>query len=125
VAFHPSQMIVLGEGLKGCHTLVEAADEAEAVLVAPRTPLQLDETEQRVLAAFREARLTWPEAYLAPDEADEVIREVKRQAADEGLASAIVSRALRRGLTGCERGVALRFVVAAIERDDAVTRYAA
>jgi glutamyl/glutaminyl-tRNA synthetase len=67
VAFHPSQMIVLGEGLKGCHTLVEAADEAEAVLVAPRTPPHLDETEARVLRLFREARLAWPEAYLAPD----------------------------------------------------------
>ena len=45
-------MTALGEGLKGCHTLVDAADEAEAVLVAPRTPPPLDEVSNRAMALF-------------------------------------------------------------------------
>ena len=56
VVWHPAQMTALGEGLQGCHTLVDAADEAEAVLVAPRTPPKLDEAATRAMALFREVR---------------------------------------------------------------------
>jgi hypothetical protein len=42
--------------------------------------------------------------------------------AEDGVPARAVKRALRRALTGRDRGVGLPHVVAAIERDDAVRR---
>jgi hypothetical protein len=113
-------MTALGEGLKGCHTLLDAADEAEAVLVAPRTRPRLDDVAARSLELFSGLRAGWPESYLAPDEADELLEELKRAAAAEDISARDVLHGVRLGLTGRERGVALRYVVAAIDRDDAL-----
>ena len=118
VVWHPAQMTALGEGLKGCHTLVDAADEAEAVLVAPRTPPPLDEVSTRAMALFVDLRAAWPEPYLSPDDADELLEELKKAAAAEDISVRDVLHGIRVGLTGRERGVALRYVVAAIHRDD-------
>ncbi len=118
VVWHPAQMTALGEGLKGCHTLVDAADEAEAVLVAPRTPPPLDEVSTRAMALFVDLRAAWPEPYLSPDDADELLDELKKAAAAEDISVRDVLHGIRVGLTGRERGVALRYVVAAIHRDD-------
>jgi hypothetical protein len=120
VVWHPAQMTAIGEGLKGCHTLVDAADEAEPVLVAPRTPPALDPVAARAMELFRGLRAGWPEPYLAPDDADELLEELKRAAAAEGISVRDVLHGVRLGLTGRERGIALRYVVAAIERDDAI-----
>ena len=120
VVWHPAQMTALGEGLKGCHTLLDAADEAEAVLVAPRTRPRLDEIAARSLELFSELRAGWPESFLAPDEADELLDELKRAAAAEDISARDVLHGVRLGLTGRERGVALRYVVAAIDRDEAL-----
>ena len=120
VVWHPAQMTALGEGLKGCHTLVDAADEAEAVLVAPRTRPKLDDVAGRALQLFRDLRAGWPEPYLAPDDADELLDDLKRAAAAEDISVRDVLHGIRIGLTGRENGVALRYVVAAIERDDAI-----
>jgi glutamyl-tRNA synthetase len=125
IAVHPAQMTALGEGLKGCHTLVDAADEAEAVIVPPREPRTIDETTRRVLDLFRDVRTEWPEGFLAPDEAAEVVDEVKRRGGEAGISARDLQHALRIGLTGRERGVPLKYVVAAIEREDAVGRRAA
>lgn len=125
VVWHPAQMTALGEGLKGCHTLVDAADQAEAVLVAPRMRPPLDDVSARALALFAGLRAGWPEPYLAPEDADELLAELKRAAAAEGISVRDTLHGIRVGLTGRERGVALRYVVAAIERDDAIRGRAA
>jgi glutamyl/glutaminyl-tRNA synthetase len=120
VVWHPAQMTALGEGLKGCHTLVDAADEAEPVLVAPRTRPALDPVAARAFELFRELRAGWPEPYLSADDADELLDELKRAAAAEGISVRDALHGVRLGLTGRERGIALRYIVAAIERDDAM-----
>jgi len=125
VVWHPAQMTALGEGLKGCHTLVDAADEAEAVLVAPRTPPKLDAVSARAMELFGELRAGWPEPYLAPDDADELLDELKRAATAEGISVRDALHGVRLGLTGRESGVQLRYVVAAIERDRAIQGRAA
>ncbi len=42
VVVHPTQLTALGPALRGVHTLLEAADDAEAVLVPPRRRPELD-----------------------------------------------------------------------------------
>ena len=122
VVWHPAQMTALSEGLKGSHTLVDAADEAEAVLVAPRTPPPLDDVSARAMTLFVDLRAGWPEPYMTPDEADELLGELKSAAAAEEVSTRDVLHGIRVGLTGRERGVALRYVVAAIHRDDVLRR---
>ncbi len=122
VVWHPAQMTALSEGLKGSHTLVDAADEAEAVLVAPRTPPPLDDVSARAMTLFVDLRAGWPEPYMTPDEADELLDELKSAAAAEEVSTRDVLHGIRVGLTGRERGVALRYVVAAIHRDDVLRR---
>jgi glutamyl/glutaminyl-tRNA synthetase len=125
VGFHPAQLTVLGQGLSGVYTLVDAADEAEAVLLPPRQPPVLDETGRRVLELFRELRTGWPEAFLSPDDADDLLAELRRRSEAAGIDPREALRVLRLALTGRDRGVALRYVVAAIERGDAIGRRAA
>jgi glutamyl/glutaminyl-tRNA synthetase len=125
VAWHPAQMTALAEGLKGCQTLVDAADAAEAVLLAPRVPPALDDVARSALALFREVRAGWPEQYLAPADADDVLTELRRRGEDAGLGPRDLLHGVRIGLTGREHGVALRYVIAAIGREDALTGRAA
>ncbi len=125
VDFHPAQLTVLGQGLRGVYTLVDAADEAEAVLVAPRQAAPLDETSIAVLELFRELRTGWPESFLSPDDALDLLGELRKRCESAGIEPKTGLKILRRALTGRDRGVALQFVVAAIERSDAIGRRAA
>jgi hypothetical protein len=111
-ALDPARLAALSDGLAGCYTLEEAADEAEAVLAGPTTPVVLDQTGRVVMAAFQEARAAWPDRVLAPDEADAVLDAVTRRCAEHGIAAGAVKKTLRRALTGRDRGIALRYVVA-------------
>ena len=43
VGFHPAQLTALAEGLRGAHTLTEAADEAEQIITRRAPPADLDE----------------------------------------------------------------------------------
>jgi hypothetical protein len=49
---------------------------------------------------------------LAPDQADAVIDAVTRRCAEQAIAAGTVKKTLRRVLTGRDRGIALRYVVA-------------
>jgi glutamyl-tRNA synthetase len=122
VGFHPAQLTALSEGLRGSHTLSEAADEAEQILKR-RTPVEQPGEETRaVLRLFCRGRSGWHEPYLAPSEAEELLRDVAEQARELGLARGTVLHALRVALTGAEHGVGMHYVVAAIERGDALAR---
>jgi glutamyl/glutaminyl-tRNA synthetase len=125
IAVHPQQMTALGAGVKGCKTLVDAADEAEAILVPPRVAQALDADGRRVQEWFRELRSEWPGSFVTPEDADELLDALKQRGAAVGLDTRTVLHALRLVLTGRERGLQLRFVVAAIEREDALGRQAA
>jgi nondiscriminating glutamyl-tRNA synthetase len=124
VSGHPAQLTALAPALRGVHTLLEAADDAEAVLVPPRRRPELDATGESVAAAFAEIRGEWPEVFVSTEEAEEVLAELVARLADDGVPARAVKRALRRALTGRDRGIALPHVIAAIERDDAVRRAA-
>ncbi len=125
VPVHPAQLTVLGPGLKGCRTLVEASDEAEGVVRAPRTPPRLDDAEVAAVRLFAAVRTEWPEPFLELDDARDLIGELKRRGADASLTARQVQHAVRLTLTGRENGLQLPYVVAAIERDDALARAAA
>ena len=73
VGFHPAQLTALAEGLRGAHTLSEAADESEQILKRRPAPTDIDERGRRVLALFCTARAGWHEPYLAPREAEELL----------------------------------------------------
>jgi glutamyl/glutaminyl-tRNA synthetase len=125
VVVHPTQLTALGPALRGAHTLLEAADDAEAVLVPPRRRPELDAAGERVASAFAVLRAEWPEAFLSTDDAAELLGELQARLGTDGVAGRDVKRALRRALTGRDHGVALPHVVAAIERDDAIRRASA
>ncbi len=124
IAVHPGQLTVLGPGFRGCHSLVEAADEAEGIVLPPRTPPSLDERAAEVLRDFVELRAEWPSAFLTADEASELIGDLKRRGGERGSTARDVQAALRLGLTGRQRGLGLPFVIAAVEREDALRRAA-
>jgi glutamyl-tRNA synthetase len=122
VGFHPAQLTALAEGLRGSHTLSEAADEAEQILKRRPAPLDIDEDGRAVLALFCQARSEWPEPYLAAGEAHELLEEIAEAAKEIGVARRTVLHSLRHALTGAERGVGMPYVVAAVERTDALAR---
>jgi glutamyl-tRNA synthetase len=122
VGFHPAQLTALAEGLRGAHTLSEAADESEQILKRRPAPTDLDEQAIRVLALFCTARAGWPEQYLAPREAEELLAEIAEQAKEVGIPRGTVLHSLRHALTGAERGVGMPYVVASVERSDALAR---
>jgi len=96
--------------LRGAHDLVEARALAAAVLGRPEPePSGSPVTLQR----FVELRAPLPEL-LGPDQARAVIRELKAVGGD--------LRALRRALTGRERGPELWAVLRALPRDEALDR---
>ena len=122
VGFHPAQLTALAEGLRGAHTLTEAADEAEQIITRRAPPANLDEQARTVLRLFCEVRAGWPEAFLAASEAQELLGELAAKAKELGLSRPDVLHALRRALTGADKGVGMHFVVAAVERSDALSR---
>jgi glutamyl-tRNA synthetase len=122
VGFHPAQLTALAEGLRGSHTLSEAADEAEQILTRRAAPAGLDDEDRVVLDLFCQVRAEWPEPFLAPSEAQELLGELAAKATERGLSRPTVLHALRRALTGAEKGVGMHFVVAAVERSDALAR---
>ncbi len=123
VGFHPAQLTALAEGLRGAHSLSEAADEAEQILARRPAPVVAPEEPDRTARAlFCDVRAGWPEPYLAPSDAEEVLDEVAAKAKELGLSRRTVLHALRLALTGADRGVGLHYVVAAVERLEALTR---
>jgi glutamyl-tRNA synthetase len=123
VGFHPAQLTALAEGLRGAHSLSEAADEAEQILARRPPPAAApEEPDRAVLALFCDVRSGWHEPYLAPSDAEEVLIEVVAKAKELGLARRTVMHALRVALTGAERGVGMHYVVAAVERREALVR---
>jgi glutamyl-tRNA synthetase len=122
VAFHPAQLTALAEGLRGAHTLSEAADEAEQILKPRPAPSELDADAVGVLRLFCIARAGWPEPFLAPSEAEELLGEVVDAAKELGVARRTVMHSLRYALTGSDSGVGMPYVVAAVERSDALVR---
>jgi len=124
IVVHPAQLSALGPGLKGSHSLVEAADEAEAVLVPPRSGRDLTDGERQIIELFREVRRSWRDPFMSPDDADALLAELAESAAAAEIEKRDLLKGLRRALTGRDHGVALRYVVAAIEREDAIGRAA-
>jgi glutamyl-tRNA synthetase len=122
VGFHPAQLTALAEGLRGSHTLSEAADESEQILKRRPAPTDIDDEGRVVLRLFCAARAGWHEPYLAPVEAQELLEELGEQAKEVGLARRTVLHSLRHALTGAEQGVGMHYVVAAVERSDALAR---
>jgi glutamyl-tRNA synthetase len=122
VGFHPAQLTALAEGLRGAHTLSEAADEAEQILKRRPAPADVDDEARVVLGLFRKARSEWPEPYLASSEAQELLEEIAEAAKELGVARRTVMHSLRHALTGAESGIGMQYVVAAVERTDALTR---
>lgn len=122
VGFHPAQLTALAEGLRGSHTLSEAADEAEQILKRRTAATEVDDEARVVLRLFCKARAGWPEQYLAPTEAEELLGEVAGGAKEVGVPRRTVMHSLRLALTGAEAGVGMPYVVAAVERSDALAR---
>ena len=122
VGFHPAQLTALAEGLRGSHTLSEAADEAEQILKPRPAPSDMDEQGRAVLQLFCSAREGWHEPYMSPAEAHELLDGMVAQAKEMGIPRGTVLHSLRHALTGAEKGVGMHFVVAAVERSDARAR---
>ena len=120
IGAHPAQLTALAEGLRGAHTLTEAADEAEQVIRRRRSAAPPG--SRAALALFSELRKDWPEAYLSPSEAGELLAELRQRGEQQGVTPRQLLPALRRGLTGADHGIALPYVIAAIERSDALSR---
>jgi tRNA synthetases class I (E and Q), catalytic domain len=96
--------------MRGAHDLVEARALAQSVLA----PASVDPTRSPETAArFVELRSPLPDV-LSKDEAKTVVRELKAVGGD--------LRALRRALTGADRGPELWAVLRALPRDEAVRR---
>jgi tRNA synthetase class I (E and Q) len=103
----PVQAVAL---VRGAHDLVEARELARSVLDTPEPQAPLSpETNQR----FVDLRAQMPE-HLDKDEAKSLQRELKAVGGD--------LRALRRSLTGRDRGPELWAVLRALPRDEAVRR---
>jgi hypothetical protein len=100
--------------LRGAHDLNEARALSRAVL---EPPAQVSDTlkvsDTLTLARFGELRSPLPDV-LTKDQAKSVIRELKAVGGD--------LRALRRALTGADRGPELWAVVRALPRDEALRR---
>jgi glutamyl/glutaminyl-tRNA synthetase len=97
--------------LRGARTLVEAREYAR-LLREPR-PVELGGDARPTLERFVELRMRAPER-LSLDEGKAIVRELKAVGGD--------LRALRLALTGAERGPELGAVLAALSRDEALSR---
>lgn len=96
--------------MRGAHDLSEAAALARAVLDPPPGD---GSPAPETLARFGELRAPLPET-LTKDQAKAVVRELKAVGGD--------LRALRRALTGADRGPELWAVLRALPRDEALRR---
>jgi hypothetical protein len=96
--------------MRGAHDLSEAAALARAVLDRPSNSLLL---APETLARFGELRSPLPDT-LTKDQAKALVRELKAVGGD--------LRALRRALTGADRGPELWAVLRALPRDEALRR---
>jgi glutamyl-tRNA synthetase len=99
--------------LRGARTLVEAREYARLV-VAPEA-VSLGEDARPTLERFVELRAPAPER-LSAEDARAIVRELKAAGGD--------LHSLRLALTGADRGPELAAVVAAISREEALTRAA-
>jgi hypothetical protein len=97
--------------LRGARTLLEARAYGSQV-VSPE-PAELPPDAGQTLVRFTELRLPGPER-LSPDEARALLRELKAVGGD--------LKALRLALTGADRGPELWAVLAALPRDEALSR---
>jgi glutamyl/glutaminyl-tRNA synthetase len=97
--------------LRGARTLAEAREYAR-IVVAP-APAELPDDAKPTLERFAELRAPAPE-WLSQDEARAIVRELKAVGGD--------LRALRLALTGVDRGPELAAVLAALSREDALSR---
>lgn len=97
--------------LRGARSLVEAKEYAELVVTPPSAELPLDAAP--TLERFRELRSSAPER-LSTDDARTLVRELKAVGGD--------LRALRLALTGAPTGPELAAVLAAVPRQEALTR---
>jgi hypothetical protein len=104
----------LVRALRGARTLVEAREIARQI-VSP-APVELGSDARPTLERFAELRRSGPES-LDEEDARAIVRELK--AVGGSL------RVLRLALTGAERGPELWTVVAAVPRDEALSRVAA
>ena len=64
VVVHPAQLTALGPALRGVHTLLEAADDAEARARAAPAPAGARRHRRAVAAAFAVLRGEWPEPFV-------------------------------------------------------------
>jgi hypothetical protein len=92
--------------LRGVHTLAEAAELVECVVVTP---------EREPLPELARIRALYPERLDEP-QARELVDELRR--------SQVPLRQARRALTGRDRGPELWAVFAALPRDEAIRRVA-
>jgi glutamyl-tRNA synthetase len=122
VGVHPAQLTALAEGLRGAHSLSEAADEAEQILARRPPTAPADDEDRSLRSLFCDARRQWHEPYLAPSDAEEVLAEVVEKAKEIGLSRGTVMHGLRRALTGADRGVGMHYVVAALPLHEALIR---
>ncbi len=103
--------------MRGAHDLSEAAALARAVLDSPSNSLLLASNRllqaPETLVRFGELRSPLPDT-LTKDEAKAVVRELKAVGGD--------LRALRRALTGADRGPELWAILLALARDEALRR---
>jgi len=97
--------------LRGARTLVEAREYARLVLEPQAVRLGVD--ADPTLERFAELRGPSPER-LSADDARAIVRELKAAGGD--------LRSLRLALTGAERGPELSAVLAAIPREEALSR---
>jgi len=104
----------LVRALRGARTLVEAGEIARQI-VSP-APVELGSDARPTLERFAELRRSGPES-LDEEGARAIVRELKAVGAS--------LRVLRLALTGAERGPELWTVVAAVPRDEALSRVAA
>ena len=122
VGFHPAQLTALAEGLRGAHTLTEAADEAEQIITRRPRPRTSTSRPGRCSGCSARCVPGGPRPFLAASEAQELLGELAAKAKELGLSRPDVLHALRRALTGADKGVGMHFVVAAVERSDALSR---
>jgi glutamyl-tRNA synthetase len=97
--------------LRGARTLAEAREYARLVLEPE--PAMLGDDAQLTLDRFAELRSQAP-VRLSADESRAIVRELKAVGGD--------LHSLRLALTGAERGPELAAVLAALSRDEALTR---
>jgi hypothetical protein len=107
--------LALVPALRGSRTLAEARQTARSLEQVPE-PSGATEDERLTLERFLELRGGAPEE-LDPVQAKTILRELKAVGGD--------LRTLRRVLTGAERGPELWAVLAALSRDEALSRVSA